>query len=246
MDKTSLGDRMKNNYENVNRVYLTRRMPLIIRLDGVAFHTLTKKLNKPYDENFKVCMMGTANFLLKNIMGATFTYIQSDEISILITDYNELTTEAWFGKNLQKIVSVSASMATMKFNQLYDGLIPEEKRIKEFGLFDSRAFVIPKEEVCNYFIFRMNDATRNSIQGLGQKYFSHKTLQKKSCNEIQDMLMLQKKINWNDVDPYFKRGGVVFKSLDCDEKYNIDFNIPIFTQDRDYIERFVYIDETEK
>jgi len=297
VDKISLGDRMKNNYKNINRVYLTRRMPLIIRLDGVAFHTLTKKLNKPHDENFKECMMGTAKFLVENIMGAKLAYVQSDEISILITDYDELTTEAWFGKNLQKIVSVSASMATLRFNQLYNDLIPEDKRVKEYGLFDSRAFVIPKEEVVNYFIFRMNDATRNSIQGLGQAMFSHKEMHGMSCNVIQDRLMLDKGINWNDTPTYFKRGGCVYKSRimkqetkeekinrcinkkQCDNKrknlkiinqdneklleelncYNcdrfslpheilpsneviVDYEIPIFTKDRSFIEQFVNLD----
>lgn len=302
MDKTSLGDRMKKNYENVNRVYLTRRMPLIIRVDGKAFHTLTKKLDKPFDVNFKDCMMGTAKYLVENIMGAKMAYVQSDEISVLITDYDDLTTEAWFDKNLQKIVSVSASMSTMRFNQLYNELIPKEKRIKEYGLFDSRAFIIPKEEVINYFIFRMNDATRNSIQGLGQAFFSHKQLQRNSCSEIQDMLMLEKGINWNDTPTYFKRGGCVYRDLslktevepiedriknckklkECEEKFKnlyiarqsdtdskdffienmgcklcdeikyrnvtpsnkliTDEEIPIFTQDRGFIEQFVNID----
>ena len=248
MDKTSLGDRMKNNYENIHRIYLTRRMPLILRLDGVAFHTLTKKLNKPYDIGFKQCMLGTARFLVENIMGAKLAYVQSDEISILLTDYDSLTTEAWFGKNLQKMVSVSASMATMKFNQLYNLHIHSSKKIKEYGLFDSRAFVIPKEEVCNSFIFRQTDAVRNSIQGLGQAYFSHKELQGKSCNVIQDMLMIEKNINWNDISPYFKRGGCVYRDLgiDSDKDTNnvvVDLEPPIFTQDRDYIERYLFIEK---
>jgi len=274
MDKTSLGDRMKTNYEHINRMYLTRRMPLIIRLDGVAFHTLTKKLDRPYDKNFKDCMMETAKFLVENIMGSKMAYVQSDEISLLITDYDKLTTQAWFGKNLQKIISVSASMATMRFNQLYNELIPEGKRIKEYGLFDSRAFVIPKDDVTNYFIFRMNDATRNSIQGLGQSVFSNKEMFGKSCNEIQDMLMIDKDINWNNTPVYFKRGGCVYKSRvqkfeskddktnsdvnkkDCDKKRKtqdkqivlpsneiiVDYEIPIFQNDRDFIEQFVNLD----
>lgn len=209
-NKDNLGTRMKK-YESVSKTYLTESMPLIIRVDGKSFSTLTKKLDKPFDEKFKMCMIDTAEFLVKNIMGAKMAYIQSDEISILITDYDTISTQSWFDKNLQKIVSVSASMATMKFNQSYYKYIPESMRIKDYGLFDSRAFVLPKEEVTNYFIFRQNDTTRNSIQGLGQSLFSHKQLQYKSCDEIQDMLKLKKNINWNDTPVYFKRGGCVYR-----------------------------------
>jgi len=241
MDKTSLGDRMKQNYENVSRIMLTKRMPLIIRLDGCAFHTLTKKLDKPFDIGFKDCMLETANFLVENIMGCKLAYVQSDEISLLITDYDTIETDAWYGKNLQKIVSVSASMATMKFNDVYNKYVPEEKRIKEYGLFDSRAFIIPKEEVCNYFLFRQNDATRNSIQGLGQAHFSHKQIQGVNNNDLQDKLMVEKGINWNDIEPYFKRGGCVIK----DDMITVVTDIPQFSKDRNYIERYVYIKDVD-
>ena len=213
MDSTSLGDRMKG-YEGVPRHLLTRRMPVIIRLDGKAFHTLTKKLDKPYDVDFRDCMMKTAEFLVENVMGCKLAYVQSDEISLLLIDYEKFETEPWFKNNIQKIVSVSASFATAKFNELYRDLVPDEKKVADLAFFDARVWNLPREEVNNYFLWRQNDATRNSIQGLGQANFSHKKLQGKSCNNIQEMLLLQKDINWNDVEPYFKRGGCVYRGVE--------------------------------
>jgi len=154
----SLGTRMKE-YENVNRGYLIRRMPMIIRLDGKAFHTLTKKMDKPYDIKFKSLMVQTAKYLLEEIAGAKLAYVQSDEISLLITDYDKINTDAWFDKGIQKIVSISASMATQFFNSSYREMISEDKIVVPYGLFDSRCFILPKDEVTNYFIWRQQDAT---------------------------------------------------------------------------------------
>lgn len=236
--KDSLGDRMKT-YEACPKLFLTRRMPVIIRLDGKAFHTLTKKLEKPYDVDFRNLMILTAEYLVQNVMNCKLAYVQSDEISLLLVDYGTIETEAWFNNNVQKMVSVSASMATAKFNSMLDNpkLFPVNKRAdikQEFAMFDARAFNLPREEVTNSFIWRQQDATRNSIQGLGQKYFSQKQLNGKSCNKIQDMLMIDHGVNWNDVDVYFKRGGCILSDR------GIDTGIPIFTQDRHYIEKYLY------
>ena len=117
--KDSLGDRMKENYENRAKTYLVRRMPVIIRLDGKAFHTFTRGFDKPYDEVFHKTMNETLRFLCENIQGCKFGYTQSDEITLLLTDYDTLTTDAWFDNAVQKMCSVSASMATMAFNKLF-------------------------------------------------------------------------------------------------------------------------------
>lgn len=119
MDKTTIGDRMKNNYENITRYYLTRRMPVIIRIDGKAFHTFTRGFKKPFDDILVKTMQDTMKYLCENIQGCVLGYTQSDEISLVLTDYAELTTDAWFGNNLQKMCSVSASMATMAFNKFF-------------------------------------------------------------------------------------------------------------------------------
>jgi tRNA(His) 5'-end guanylyltransferase len=245
----SLGDRMKENYENRAKTYLVRRMPVIIRLDGKAFHTFTRGFKKPYDEIFHNAMNQTMKYLCENIQGCKLGYTQSDEITLLLTDYDTLTTDAWFDNNVQKICSVSASMATLKFNQYLreateeyfvdrlwetDYLERMSLAITKGAMFDSRCFNIPVEEVTNCFIWRQQDATRNAIQMLGQCNFTHRELQGKSCSDIQDMLMLQKGINFNDMPTEFKR-GVCCRKVDGG-KWAIDEEIPIFTQDRDYVD----------
>ena len=264
MDKTTLGDRMKNNYENISRYYLTRRMPVIIRLDMRAGHTFTKGMKKPFDDIFVKTMQDTMKYLCENIQGCVLGYTQSDEISLVLVDYAELTTDAWFGNNLQKMCSVSASMATMAFNKFFYGNMPADeensgtyyKALEKGAMFDSRVFTIPKEEVCNALIWRQQDATRNSIQSVGQANFSQKELHGKSCNNIQDMLMIQKGINWNDYATTLKRGSCCIKVDDglteYDEagnicgytqrsKWIIDNEIPIFSQDRNYIEKLINV-----
>ena len=254
--KDSLGDRMKANYENRAKTYLVRRMPVIIRLDGKAFHTFTKGLKKPYDEIFHNTMNETMKYLCENIQGCKLGYTQSDEITLLLTDYDTLTTDAWFDNNVQKICSVSASMATMAFNkylrELTDNYLRSDawvnhyweedvekyahtlkKAIDKGAMFDSRCFNIPIEEVTNCFVWRQQDATRNAIQMLGQCNFSHKELHGKSCSDIQDMLIDQKGINFNDMPTEFKR-GVCCRRGD-DGKWVLDTEIPVFTQDRDYV-----------
>jgi tRNA(His) 5'-end guanylyltransferase len=272
--KDSLGDRMKNNYENRAKTYLVRRMPVIIRLDGKAFHTFTKGLKKPYDEIFHNTMNATMKYLCENIQGCKLGYTQSDEITLLLTDYDTLDTDAWFGYNVQKMCSVSASMATMAFNKFLRELsecyidnldffdlndndtrtyVNNLRKKCNNAMFDARCFNIPVDEVTNCFIWRQQDATRNAIQMLGQCNFSHKELQGKSCNDIQDMLMLQKGINFNDMPTEFKRGVCCRKEKyyqepvagyeDCDvdetsvrTRWVLDKEIPIFTQDREYVE----------
>lgn len=264
MDKTTLGDRMKNNYENISRYYLTRRMPVIIRLDMKAGHTFTKGMKKPFDDIFVKTMQDTMKYLCENIQGCVLGYTQSDEISLVLVDYAELTTDAWFGNNLQKMCSVSASMATMAFNKFFYINMPADeensgtyyKALEKGAMFDSRVFTIPKEEVCNALIWRQQDATRNSIQSVGQANFSQKELYGKSCNNIQDMLMIQKGINWNDYATTLKRGSCCIKVDDglteYDEagnicgytqrsKWIIDNEIPIFSQDRNYIEKLINV-----
>lgn len=263
--KDSLGDRMKEFYENRAKVYLTRRTPVIIRLDGKAFHSFTKGFKKPYDVIFHNTMNETMKYLCENIQGCKIGYTQSDEITLLLTDYDTLTTDAWFNYGMQKMCSIAASMATMIFNKIFEQNVREwskntfpvnylghlnennEQFIKYFhiidnyiaslnkgAMFDARVFNIPKEEVTNCFIWRQQDATRNAIQMLGQCNFSHQELQGKSCNDIQDMLITQKHINFNDMATAFKRGVCCIKTEN--EGWVIDTEIPVFTQNREYIE----------
>lgn len=270
--KDSLGDRMKS-YEGISRIYLTKRVPVIIRIDGKAFHSFTKGFRRPFDEILIKAMQETAKYLCKNIMGCKIAYTQSDEISLLLEDYERVETQPWFENNLQKIVSVSASMATMAFNRAfadavnerysyYTGINADEwtGSTEEFdklfdnyfakigtAMFDSRVFILPKEEVCNYFIWRQQDATRNSIQMVAQSLFSHRQLQNKNCDQLQEMMFQEHNINWNDYPTVYKRGSCVTKEQYTENdvtrsRWVVDTNIPIFTQDRNYIDRLVFLD----
>ena len=213
-----LGLRMKNNYESIPKTRLMRRTPVAIRIDGKAFHTFTKGFEKPFDMVLIKSMQQTMKYLCENIQGCVFGYCQSDEITLILVDYQTLTTDAWFDYEVQKMCSISASMATMAFNKFFAenvdnwiDLLPADERndnnyiyklsctyfdaINKGAMFDARCFNIPKEEVTNLIYWRQLDATRNSIQMVGQANFSHKELQNKSCNMIQDMLHEQKSIN---------------------------------------------------
>jgi tRNA(His) 5'-end guanylyltransferase len=245
-------------YENISRLYLTRRMPYIIRIDGRSFHTFTRNFEKPWDLIFTYVMLDTAKYLCENIEGVKIAYWQSDEVSFLLTDYDNIDTQAWFDKNIQKIVSISAGMASMFFNKKFEDTVwlntefPISNDMMEVykkacwkAIFDSRVFTIPKEEVCNYFIWRQQDATRNSVQGLAQSNFPHKQLYGLNTSKLQDKLLLEKNINWNDCLIWQKRGACIIKEnytiINGVERsrWIIDREIPIFTQDRNYIERFI-------
>jgi tRNA(His) guanylyltransferase len=200
-ERDALGARMKGQYEHRFRTFLPRRTYTILRLDGKAFHTYTRGLERPFDQQLMDDMAKTAQFLCQEISGTVFAYTQSDEISLLLTDFATTKTQAWFDGNVQKMVSVSAALATAKFNELRPG---------KLAFFDSRAFIIPdRSEVANYFVWRQQDATRNSISMAAQAHFSHRELHRKSSAQMQDMLHDGPGINWNDYPARFKRGTVV-------------------------------------
>ena len=212
--KDELGDRMKNQYEDRTRAFLPRRTYTIIRVDGKAFHTLTKGYKKPFDASLMRMMDDTAKALCKEIQGTCFAYVQSDEISILLTDFTKITTNAWFDGNIQKMASIAAACATANFNkQLYlrGNSSPLNPPSIPTAMFDARVFTIPDTvEVENYFIWRQNDATRNSIQMAARSVYSHKECDGKNTSELQEMLH-QKGINWNDYTSGEKRGRVILK-----------------------------------
>ena len=286
-----LGCRMKTFYEQIPKAKLMRRCPVAIRCDGRSFHTFTRKFQKPFDEVLIKTMQETMKYLCENIQGCVLGYTQSDEITLILIDYKKLTSSAFFDYEVQKICSITASMATMVFNKFFEKNIQEfsesnecrgldikyldiyREALNKGAMFDARCFNIPKEEVTNLVYWRQLDATRNSIQMVGQANFSHKELQNKSCNDIQDMLMTQKGINWNNLPTYQKRGSCCIRENyfvesengnnvkfpeGCsdpftDEEFEtgsfrthwvIDKNIPIFKGDgRDYIDRLIYVGE---
>ena len=275
MKYDALGTRMKK-YEYVSRTHLVNRCPVIVRLDGKAFHTFTRGFQKPFDEVLVKAMQETMKYLCENIQGCVLGYTQSDEITLILVDYKKINSCAWFDYNIQKCVSVSSSMATLAFNRAFAKAFDEwgrenlsdwdiggtnqpvdenllklchiyDKAQMRGAMFDSRVFNIPKEEVTNCVLWRQNDATRNSIEMVGQANFSQNQLHKKSCNEIQDMLMLQKGINWNNFPTHLKRGSCCIRKVDETtgrSKWVIDTEIPIFKGDgRKYIDNLICICE---
>lgn len=281
-----LGKRMKENYESVPKTKLMRRTPVAIRIDGKAFHTFTRGFEKPFDKVLVKSMQATMKYLCEHIQGCVLGYTQSDEITLILVDYKNLNSSAWFDYEVQKMCSIAASMATMAFNKSFAKAFDEWKRenllawdnkdtneavdeslmklceaycnaLENGAMFDARVFNIPKEEVANLVYWRQLDATRNSIQMVGQANFSHKELQKKSCNMIQDMLMTEKGINWNNYPTHQKRGSCCVKMYQTDEavwqshaedklmpngrtKWDIDTEIPVFKDEyRSYIEELI-------
>lgn len=235
----TLGDRMKD-YENVTRTYLPKRGYTIIRIDGKAFHTYTKGLNRPFDDGFIDDMDTTAKYLCKNIMGAKLAFVQSDEISILITDFDDISTQSWFANNIQKICSVSASMATKAFNEARLNRLIKVNDVAsmKWAEFDSRVFQIPqRNEIFNYFVWRQNDTVRNSISSVAQSLYSHKELNGKNTNVMQEMIF-QKGINWNNFHAKYKRGRII-KKVSYELESGVQrtkwesFGADIFTQNKD-------------
>ena len=290
MDRSDLAERMKG-YEKRNRYYLQRRMPVILRLDMRAGHSFTRGFKRPFDEVFIKSMQDTAKYLCENIQNCKLSYQQSDEITLLLVDYDKLNTDCFFDYRVDKICSITASMATMAFNKLFEKYVDEYRfskwdgiskyednaweyiqvllsAVEKGAMFDARCFNIPKEEVTNLLYWRQDDAAKNSIQMVGRAFFSHKELHKKSRNDIQDMLMTQKGINWNDFPTYQKRGSCCIKTEEKiteditiiknrfgeDGKKHvvnmkrphwiIDTEIPIFKgEGREYIDRLVFVCE---
>ena len=178
-----IGDRFKTNYENPYRVYLTRRTPVVIRVDGRAFHTLTSQFDKPFSYTFIEVMQYAAMITAEEIQGFKLGYVQSDEASFMLTDYDTLQTQPWFGYNKSKIETTTAAMMTAYFARALRLV-----GVKEIATFDARAYNVPESEVANYFVWRAKDWHRNSIQMYAQSIFSHAELQGKSCADIHDML----------------------------------------------------------
>ena len=261
----TLGERMKE-YEMVSRTKLMRRIPVLIRLDGCHFHTLTRGLDKPYDINLINIMQKTMLSLCEQIQGCVFSYTQSDEITLVLVDYQKLESMAWFDNQVQKMCSVAASIATQAFEKALDEEIEnlyvevdwarengweeeviknikkarklEEKKYK--ANFDARVFNLPISEVINNLIWRQQDCIRNSINLLAQSLYSHKELQGISCKDLQNKMLIEKNINWDNERTDFKRGTTAIR--DKNGKWFIDKEIPIFKENRDYINDLIFVE----
>jgi len=238
-----LEDRMKE-YESISDFILTPKIPMIIRVDGKCFHTLLGDAEKPFDVKVIQNMWKTGTVLCSLIAGAKIAYVQSDEISILIRDDESIETQAWLNKRIQKLCSIAASIASVTFTREYG----------KTAYFDSRCFILPEYEILNYFIWRQQEATRNSIAALAHVNFSNKQLHQKNVDEMQEMLFKEKAINFNDLPTYIKRGACIlkfkvpFKNEHGEfirNEWKPDTDIPIFTQNREYLEKLIRCQPSE-
>ena len=227
LDGMSIGNRMKFNYEYPFMFRLPHRLPIIIRIDGKSFHTLARseKWNKPFDLDFIHDMQDIALELCTEIMNVKLVYLQSDEISFLLIDYEEIQTQPWFRNEIQKLCSVTAGFASAKMSL---------KRNREV-VFDTRVFIVPPFEVCNYFIWRQRDWKRNSINMVARSRFSQKEIHGLNTNELQEKLWSETGVNWNDYSLLLKRGSCIIKK----DVWVLDEEIPDFTKDRNYVNQFI-------
>ena len=221
-NKDCLGNRMKRYEEQTTGINLIPNLPVYARIDGRAFHTFCRGLKKPFDYSLLVVMQNTTKKLVEQT-NAILGYVQSDEISLGWEDY----TKAPFDGRLFKLESVLASMATAYFiNSVYDIPLVYARDIlmnkcEKYGpTFDCRVFQLPSmEELANSFVWRENDAFKNSVSAVAQANFSHKELQGKNSSEMQEMYFQKTGNNFNDLPDELKRGTyfkrvLVTKSLD--------------------------------
>jgi tRNA(His) 5'-end guanylyltransferase len=242
--KSGLGIRMVDNYESITNYKLPKRTFTIIRLDGKSFSKFCKRFKKPFDDDFVRMMNETAKYVAENAQGCKIAFVQSDEITLILTDFDELTTKAWYDGRIQKICSISASLATSKFLQLLfdyeiskidkvDLSIKDVRKLvmnQKLMEFDSRVYTVPpRDEVLNTVFWRQQDCTRNSVSMVAQSMYSHKELENKNNSQQQDLIH-DKGQNWNDYPIGLKRGRVIVKR---DGKWVIE-EPPIFSQQWDF------------
>ena len=251
-----LGKRMKTYYEEIPKTKLMRRTPVAIRVDGKAFHTFTRGFHKPFDDVLTRAMQETMRYLCRNIQGCVLGYTQSDEITLILVDYQSLDASAWFDYEVQKMCSIAASMATLAFAKAFqieagrhlgteqdnsDYCRTLQAAMEKGVMFDARVFNIPKEEAANLLYWRQLDAIRNSILMLGQAHFSHKQVQGKSCAQVKELLLTEKGIDWEQLPLHLQRGSCCVKEIYSEagvqrKRWSVDLHIPIFKgEGRDYI-----------
>lgn len=226
MSNDNLGDRMKA-YEHKTKYFMTPKKPVILRLDGKAFHTYTKDMVRPYDKRLAFAMHETTKFLCEKIGDCRFAYTQSDEITLVLTNDKSIDYSPWFNNQIQKIVSIASSLCTFKFNDIM------YKQTGKIALFDCRAFTVPDYiEAANCVFWRQLDAKRNSIQMLAQSLYSHNELQGLSCYSLESKIAIEYNINWQNLDTW-KKWGVACRKQSSG--WVLDYNIPLFKENWAYL-----------
>jgi tRNA(His) 5'-end guanylyltransferase len=226
--KDDLGRRIKHDYEDAFRLTLPRRTYSIVRIDGRGFHQFTRGLERPYSRTLADALDQAALHLCQEMIGCRFAYGQSDEYSFLLTDFEAEDSVLWFDGNLQKIVSVSASL----FGAVFAKHFPSER----IAAFDSRAMVIAqREEVARYFVWRQLDASANSLNMLASAHYTHEELAGCSVEDKHELLH-KKGVNWAKQPADFKRGRMVHRA---NGKWEIDREIPVFQRAPDYLRNLI-------
>lgn len=229
----ALHDRMKG-YEAASRYVLPARMPVIIRVDGRSFHSLLRGRERPWDPEVERAMMAIGVALVRELDGAVLAYGQSDEVSVLLHNYKTLHTQAWFDNVVQKLASVSASIATCAWT-----MRAAADRLP-YGTFDARAFVLPEAEVCNYFIWRQQDAMRNSVQLLAEVHMSHNQRWGMSCENLKEVLKDTHNADWHQLPQHRKQGWCVDR-LESAAGKPIAGPAPDFIRARHFVERHLAV-----
>lgn len=243
-DNTDLGDRMKR-YEEAAGSVLLRRTPVIVRVDGKAFHTLTKRISPDIDpttdthfsQKFHNVMLNVAKYCITNIQNSVLAYTQSDEISFLLKDWTRFETGQWFDGKVQKISSVTAAMAAVSFNHFWENEFNQTLSEQQLALFDARCYNVPMDDVTNYFLWRQRDSMRNSVNFIARKFCSHKELQNMNGSQIKSHLWEKCGVAWDKYPLWEQRGSCV------NSKGVIDDNIPVFSENRDYIQSLLEPEE---
>jgi tRNA(His) 5'-end guanylyltransferase len=252
--------REAREYESQHRQYLEKKVPVFIRLDGNAFSTLTRHFRKPYDEVFAKSMQQTLHYLCSIPQGCVFGYTASDEITLILTDYHKFTSCPWFDYRVEKIATIAASNASVAFNKFlyenkehfyetYEGDDKDElydaysRAFESSPVFDGRCFNVPEDRVCEMILWRQYDTRRNSIQSLGQVYFSERMMRGKSNSEVLEMLMSEHNVTWDDMPTAYKTGCCCTKGTDPfgrKRKWKMDFKMPMLIGDgRDYLQNIM-------
>jgi tRNA(His) 5'-end guanylyltransferase len=269
----SANERFKR-YESSYNLLIPPRTYTIVRVDGKGFSKFTKSMNKPFDEDFSEAMNYAAIELCKEF-NPDFAYTQSDEISLVFTDF-AIEAQQMFDGKIQKLCSTTAAKAAASFNKKLlmikaekcfqsETFDLEELKNNTYNLmrdishgqavydtmFDSRVFIIPDfREVGNYFVWRQQDATRNSISMAAEKVVGKKAIVGKNGSQRQEM-MFEKGVNWNDYKTQFKRGVVIVKEefeMDAPKsptgkvmrkRWVVDEDTPIFTKNREYLNSLI-------
>jgi tRNA(His) 5'-end guanylyltransferase len=201
--RDDLGDRCKQ-FERVEADRRAMRgLPLLARLDGRAFHTFTRGLQRPYDPGMSMAMIETTRTLVQEMV-ALVGYTQSDEITLAWYEPSQSASDYAFDGRFQKLASVLAGMASARFCQLLAEHLPA--KVSETPHFDCRIWQVPTlGDAADVFIWREDDATKNSITMAASAHYSDRELDGKSSSAKQEMLW-QKGVNWNDFPAFFKRG----------------------------------------